>query len=463
MEPKKEFALLRGAISCVLNALDRDGEQGKPVRKEMADELRKAFGDFIDAAEAATIQENLTVPQAAAGTAVQMPELRKLLGDFRAAMDIDTKNAAVVRIEQFMRDHAEEARREERKISCAALQEANTRAGQSIETALTWQRKCYKAEEELAAVRRMARREAASSSDEVRQLAWQLLQDHLISEDECNSVDFDAIYGRYSTVKLLQEALKLVAGLAAAQRTAGGDAVEVGIAVEWPNGLYDFACMLAPREAALAHWKESGAKVRRLYVGAELNAAQPVPEAAAQADDCPECNGDGGKPVGASLLGPDWQECKECGGNGVAPTAQPTPGDVPTVGQFHSPYQPKQPALRVLPDLVAQPTPTGQTLVQYVVEVAALLNIEPGSPEFFSLTRMTREFWGEAQPTLPDDERAAFEAWAVSEDSPWPTSSLQRFGNSYVRPVDEAAWYAWQGRAALRQPGRPAADQQPKE
>ena len=32
-----------------------------------------------------------------------------------------------------------------------------------------------------------------------------ILQDYLISEDECNSVDFDVIYGRKSLIELLEE------------------------------------------------------------------------------------------------------------------------------------------------------------------------------------------------------------------------------------------------------------------
>ena len=32
-----------------------------------------------------------------------------------------------------------------------------------------------------------------------------ILQDYLISEDECNSVDFDAIYGRKTLMELLEE------------------------------------------------------------------------------------------------------------------------------------------------------------------------------------------------------------------------------------------------------------------
>lgn len=36
-------------------------------------------------------------------------------------------------------------------------------------------------------------------------IAYSILQDYLISEDECNSVDFDAIYGRYTLTELLVE------------------------------------------------------------------------------------------------------------------------------------------------------------------------------------------------------------------------------------------------------------------
>jgi len=36
-------------------------------------------------------------------------------------------------------------------------------------------------------------------------IAYGILQDHLIEEDECNSVDFDAIYGRKTLIELLKE------------------------------------------------------------------------------------------------------------------------------------------------------------------------------------------------------------------------------------------------------------------
>jgi len=37
------------------------------------------------------------------------------------------------------------------------------------------------------------------------QIAYSILQDHLISEDECNSVDFEVIYGRKTLMELLEE------------------------------------------------------------------------------------------------------------------------------------------------------------------------------------------------------------------------------------------------------------------
>lgn len=36
-------------------------------------------------------------------------------------------------------------------------------------------------------------------------IAYSILQDYLIDEAECNSVDFDAIYGRYTMTELLLE------------------------------------------------------------------------------------------------------------------------------------------------------------------------------------------------------------------------------------------------------------------
>src|SRR6478609_3707614 len=120
MNNKKEFTDMRAAISLALNALDRDGT---PVRKEMADELRKAFGNFIEASERAT--EAGTPGTGTTASAAGTIDTEALWGlvvechsgyQYGPASRSDRAKAALVRhIDQWGEARAEEAGREARK------------------------------------------------------------------------------------------------------------------------------------------------------------------------------------------------------------------------------------------------------------------------------------------------------------------------------------------------------------
>lgn len=173
------------------------------------------------------------------------------------------------------------------------------------------------------------------------------------------------------------EADDLRAALVAAQRTAGGDAVA------WAAGRSMHADITTSTETAQV-WRERGIRVEALgYL-----AAQPVAEAAAQADDNIE-----------AMLDEEENPMP------AAPTAQPT---------LH--------------------------------KLGCHLKT---TPEFSSCACFL------AQPTLPDDERAAFEEWAELAAAQMAGTQHDLIGWYYFDDLTNDRWEAWQARAALRQPSVP--------
>lgn len=61
----------------------------------------------------------------------------------------------------------------------------------------------------------------------------------------------------------------------------------------------------------------------------------------------------------------------------------------------------------------------------------------------------------EARAAQPQDERAAFEVWAVSEEGGWMPGALnrQQYGDDYTDDDVQAEWRSWQARAALAKKG----------
>lgn len=113
----------------------------------------------------------------------------------------------------------------------------------------------------------------------------------------------------------------------------------------------------------------------------------------------------------------------------------------------------------------AQPTPCGFMGSSSMVRGhgtadmlrAAMEAAQPTLPEYIANLKGDVPAWKDhesvaAQPTLPDDERAAFEKWAKSKGHD-VVSRLETGGKFYVSSFTRHAWDIWQARAALRQPG----------
>lgn len=206
--------------------------------------------------------------------------------------------------------------------------------------------------------------------------------------------------------------------IAAAQRTAGGDAVAWRVReFDSVEGKHSDVWRLTPYRADVELFERYGAMIEPLGVIA------PVPEAAAQAD------------------GGGWVSPKEYW---EAPTAHP----LAALAAEQKPLPPEvAAALSDIESVYAYgDAPTAQPTPEQQAEINAALDRADAEDE---------ARYPAAQPTPPDDERAAFEKWAELAVAQMAGTQHDLIGWYYFDDLTNDRWEAWQARAALRQPPKP--------